>query len=188
MSEPTVAVFLAPGCEEIEALTVVDILFRAKIACDTVSVAEGREVTSSHGVTMVATKHVLEADLDAYDMLVLPGGLPGTPNLHACEPLMEAMKAHYAAGGTVAAICAAPGLVLGQLPNLSGIEFTCFEGFETLPESKGARFVPKAAIRSGRIITGRSAGHALTFALEILGVLRPDRVEEVKHALYLWTA
>jgi 4-methyl-5(b-hydroxyethyl)-thiazole monophosphate biosynthesis len=83
MTKPSIAVFLAPGCEEIEALTVVDILYRAGIACDTVSVAEGRQVTSSHGVTVVADAHVSEANLDAYDMLVLPGGLPGTPNLHA---------------------------------------------------------------------------------------------------------
>ena len=69
MAEPSVAVFLAPGCEEIEALTVVDILFRAGISCDTVSVAEGREVTSSHNVTVVANKHVGEADLAGYDML-----------------------------------------------------------------------------------------------------------------------
>ena len=110
MPDSSVAVFLAPGCEEIEALTVVDILFRAGIPCDTVSVAEGREVTSSHGVTVVADKQVGEADLEGYDMLVLPGGLPGTPNLHACAPLMEAVRSFAEAGRPVSAICAAPSI------------------------------------------------------------------------------
>lgn len=188
-----VNLFLADGFEDIEALATSDVLRRGGVDVNLISIYDEYTVESSHGISINADMMLEDANLrpagtTEKDIMIFPGGMPGTRNLAVCEPLMEAMKAHYAAGGTVAAICAAPGLVIGQLPNLSGIEFTCFEGFETLPESKGARFVPKAAIRSGRIITGRSAGHALTFALEILGVLRPDRVEEVKHALYLWTA
>lgn len=74
----------------------------------------------------------------------------------------------------MAAICAAPGLVLGQLDDLRGIEFTCFDGFEGYLEAKGGVFVPAPAVRSGRIITGRSAGHAISFALEILKQVQND--------------
>ena len=119
--------------------------------------------------------------------MIFPGGMPGTRNLASCEPLMEAMRRHYASGGSLAAICAAPGLVLSQLDSLKGIEFTCFDGFQDAPQAKGAVFTPKPAVRSGRIITGRSAGHAVSFGLEILGFLCPERVEEVRKAMYLWT-
>ena len=82
--------------------------------------------------------------------MIFPGGMPGTKNLAACEPLMEAMKAHYAAGGTVAAICAAPGLVLSKLGSaLEGVEFTCFDGFEDYLKPLGAVFTPKPAVRCG---------------------------------------
>ena len=119
MAQNIVALFLAPGCEEIEALTVVDILFRAGIACDTISVAEGREVTSSHKVTVIADKHIDEADLDAYDMLVLPGGIPGPPNLHANDRLMAAVHAFAEAGRPLSAICAAPS-IFADSTNASG--------------------------------------------------------------------
>jgi 4-methyl-5(b-hydroxyethyl)-thiazole monophosphate biosynthesis len=187
MSEPTVAVFLAPGCEEIEALTVVDILFRAKIACDTVSVAEGREVTSSHGVTMVATKHVLEADLDAYDMLVLPGGLPGTPNLHACEPLMEAVRAFAAAGRPVSAICAAPS-ILAEEGLLEGRRATSNPGFQHVLAEKGADLVAdEPVVVDGNFTTSQGMGTAIDFALEIVRRYKgDDEVERLKGAVVYW--
>lgn len=188
-----VNLFLADGFEDIEALATSDVLRRGGLDVNLISIYDEYTVESSHGISINADMMLEDANLrpagtTEKDIMIFPGGMPGTRNLAVCEPLMEAMKAHYAAGGTIAAICAAPGLVIGQLDNLAGVEFTCFEGFETLPESKGAHFVPKAAVRSGRIITGRSAGHAVTFALEILGALKPDKVEDVKHSLYLWTA
>ena len=187
-----VNIFLADGFEDVEALATNDVLRRGGIDVNIVSIYDEPFVESSHGIT-VSTDNMLESmDLSpkgtsAGDVMIFPGGMPGTRNLAACEPLMKAMKAHYAAGGTLAAICAAPGLVLGQLDDMSGVEFTCFDGFEALPESKGAKFTPRPAVRSGRIITGRSAGHAVSFALEILGLLNPAAVEEVRHAMYLKT-
>lgn len=185
-------IFLADGFEDIEALATGDVLRRGGMDVRLVSIYDELTVESSHGVSVIADFTLDEVDLspdgtDAADVMIFPGGMPGTRNLAACEPLMEAMRSHYAAGGTLAAICAAPGLVLSELDSLQGVEFTCFEGFEGAPIAKGGVFTPKAAVRSGRIITGRSAGHAVTFGLELLSALRPEKVEDVKKALYLWT-
>lgn len=185
-------IFLADGFEDIEALATNDVLRRAGLDVNLISIYDEYSVESSHGITVEAGWTLDEVDLGAApdgpsDVMIFPGGMPGTKNLAACEPLMEAMKSHYAAGGTVAAICAAPGLVISQLDGLQGVEFTCFEGFQDALVAKGAVFTPKSSVRCGRIITGRSAGHAVSFGLEILALLRPEKVEEVKHAMYLWT-
>ena len=185
-------IFLADGFEDIEALATGDVLRRGGMDVRLVSIYDELTVESSHGVSVIADFTLDEVDLspdgtDAADVMIFPGGMPGTRNLAACEPLMDAMCSHYAAGGTLAAICAAPGLVLSELDSLLGVEFTCFEGFEAAPIAKGGVFTPKAAVRSGRIITGRSAGHAVTFGLELLSALKPEKVEDVKKALYLWT-
>lgn len=187
-----VVIFLADGFEDMEALGTRDVLIRGGIPVQTVSIADDYTAESSHGVTVFADTsrsdfEPEEDGTDEKDVMIFPGGMPGTRNLAACEPLMDAMRSHYAAGGTLAAICAAPGLVLSELDSLQGVEFTCFEGFEGAPIAKGGVFTPKAAVRSGRIITGRSAGHAVTFGLELLSALRPEKVEDVKKALYLWT-
>ncbi len=186
-------IFLADGFEDIEALATNDVLRRGGLDVNIISIYDETCVESSHGVTIEAAMSLDEVRLDAApdgpeDLMIFPGGMPGTRNLAACEPLMEAMKAHYAAGGSVAAICAAPGLVISQLDGLEGVEFTCFDGFQDNMLAKGALFTPKPAVRCGRIITGRSAGHAVSFGLEILAMLRPEKVEDVKHSMYLWTA
>ncbi|MBO6168913.1 MAG: DJ-1/PfpI family protein [Bacteroidales bacterium] len=187
-----VNIFLADGFEDVEALATNDVLRRGGVDVNLISIYDETAVESSHGVTVQAAYTLDEADLVSLpsgpeDFMIFPGGMPGTRNLAACEPLMEAMKQHYASGGSVAAICAAPGLVISQLDDLSGKEFTCFEGFQDALTAKGAVFTPMPAVRSGRIITGRSAGHAVSFGLEILKVLHPERVEEVRKAMYLWT-
>ena len=188
-----VNIFLADGFEDVEALATNDVLRRGGIDVNLVSIYDDTSVESSHGITVFADTTLENVDLSPdgtvdTDLMIFPGGMPGTRNLAACEPLMEAMKAHYAAGGAVAAICAAPGLVLSQLGTvLKGKEVTCFDGFEANLEAEGATFVPKPAVRSGRVITGRSAGHAVSFALEILGFLAPEKVEQVRHAMYLKT-
>ena len=187
-----VNIFLADGFEDVEALATNDVLRRGGVVTRLVALTDDPQVESSHGILVTADAFLPELDATAAgttaeDVMIFPGGMPGTRNLAACEPLMDAMRSHYAAGGTLAAICAAPGLVLSELDSLQGVEFTCFEGFEAAPIAKGGVFTPKAAVRSGRIITGRSAGHAVTFGLELLSALRPEKVEDVKKALYLWT-
>ena len=187
MSDKTIAVFLAPGCEEIEALTVVDILFRAGIPCDTISVAEGREVTSSHSVTMVADRHVSDADLDAYDMLVLPGGIPGTPNLHACDKLMDAVRAFAEAGRPLSAICAAPS-IFAKEGLLEGRRATSNPGFQKVLAERGANLVPdEPVVVDGNFTTSQGMGTAIDFALEIVRRYKgDDEVERLKGAVVYW--
>lgn len=186
-------IFLAEGFEDIEALATNDVLRRAGLKVNLVAISDEPFVTSSHGVTIGVEDFLEDMEIDhkgtgPKDVMIFPGGMPGSKNLAGCKTLVNAMKEHYAAGGTVAAICAAPGLVLSQLKDeLSGCEFTCFDGFEDRLESCGAVFNPKAAIRSGRVITGRSAGHAISFALEILQAVKPEKLDDVRQALFLKT-
>ena len=188
-----VYVFLAEGFEEIEALATVDILRRGGVEATTVSINHDRTVRGAHGIPVIADWNRDEFDgkvilgSSPEDAMIFPGGLPGASNLAEDEFLMALMQKHFSEGGTVAAICAAPGLVLSQLNGIAGAEVTCFDGFETYLEKAGAHFSPKPAICSGRIITGRSAGWALEFGLKIVEKVRPEKVDEVRHALYLKT-
>ena len=188
-----VNIFLADGFEDVEALATNDVLRRGGVDTRLVALTDDAMVESSRGVLVLADSFLPELDTDhegttADDVMIFPGGMPGSKHLAACTPLIELMRAHYAAGGTVAAICAAPGLVLSQLgPEvLAGVEFTCFDGCEEATVSAGARFTPAPAVRSGRIITGRSAGHSVAFGLEILrGLKGDDTAARVAHSLYL---
>lgn len=188
-----VNIFLADGFEDVEALATNDVLRRGGIDTRLVALTDDALIESSHGAMVLADSFLPELDTShegttADDVMIFPGGMPGSKNLAACTPLIELMRAHYAAGGTVAAICAAPGLVLSQLgPEvIAGIEFTCFDGFQDMLTALGARYTPAPAVRSGRIVTGRSAGHAVAFGLEILrGLQGDDTVDRVTHALYL---
>ncbi len=188
-----VYIFLADGFEDVEALATNDVLRRGGVDTTLVALTDDPFVESSHGVTLGADAFLpeLEADHDgttAQDVMIFPGGMPGSRSLAGCKPLIELMKAHYAAGGTLAAICAAPGLVLSQLDaaDLQGKTFTCFEGFEEALIAKGAVYTPQPAVRAGRIVTGRSAGHAVSFGLEILRGLKGDAVaDQVRKAMYL---
>ena len=188
-----VNIFLADGFEDVEALATNDALRRGGVDTTLVALTDDPIVESSHGVLVTAETFLPELDTDhagtgPEDVMIFPGGMPGSKGLAACTPLIELMRAHYAAGGTVAAICAAPGLVLSQLDpaDLKGAKFTCFEGFQDALIAAGAVYTPAPAVRSGRIVTGRSAGHAVAFALEILRGIKGDAVAaKVRHALYL---
>ena len=186
-----VYIFLADGFEDVEALATNDVLRRGGVDTTLVALTDDPFVESSHGVIVGVNALLPEMDTDhagttAADVMIFPGGMPGSKSLAACTPLIGLMNAHYAAGGTVAAICAAPGLVLSQLDDVTGMEFTCFEGFEDALIARGAVYTPAPAVRSGRIVTGRSAGHAVSFALEILrGIQGDDTAARVRHAMYL---
>ncbi len=188
-----VNIFLADGFEDVEALATNDVLRRGGVDTQLVALTDDLIIESSHGVLVEAEACLPELDTDqdgttAEDVMIFPGGMPGSRNLAACSPLIDLMRNHIAAGGTLAAICAAPGLVLSQLKRayLEDVEFTCFDGFQDALIEKGAIFTPKPAVRSGRIVTGRSAGHAVAFALEILRGLKGDAVaDQVRHAMYL---
>lgn len=103
-----VGIFMADGCEEIEGLTVVDIVRRAKLEMTTISITDKKEVTSSHNVTFLTDALASEVDFDGFDAIVLPGGMPGTLNLGASDMVNKVIKKFAGEGKIVAAICAAP--------------------------------------------------------------------------------
>ena len=181
-----VYIFLADGFEDMEAIATRDVLLRGGVDVQTVSINEDPFVTSSHGITVSVDLTRDDFNDDCPAVMIFPGGMPGSKNLAADKALMALMRKCYDAGGVVAAICAAPGLVAAQLDDVAGKRFTCFDGFQDALIEKGAVFTPEPAVRCGRIVTGRSAGHAVAFALEILRGLKGDAVaEKVKHAMYL---
>ncbi len=180
-----VALFLADGCETIEALTVADILYRAGIPCTRVSITDTPVVVSSHKVTMIADTTVSHLNFDDYDMLVLPGGIPGTPNLKACEPLMAQVKRFYSEGRMIAAICAAPS-IFAELGLLKGVRAACNPSFEDVLIRNGADLVRENAVVSGNIITSRAMGTAIPFALAIVEHYKGKEAAEAlgKNILY----
>ena len=187
-SDARVAVFVAPGLEEIEGLTVVDLLFRAGIPCDTVAITASRQVTSSHEVTIVCDRSIEDPDFsfDEYDLLVLPGGIPGTPNLRACEPLCAALRSFAEKGRPLAAICAAPS-ILAELGLLEGRRATANPGFQHVLAEHGADLVADdPVVVDGSLITSQGAGTAMLFGLEIVRhFLGDDAVARVAEGVVL---
>lgn len=182
----TVFIFLADGFETVEALGTADVLRRGGVDVRLVAAGDEPFVVSSQKIAVGVDMMSDEVEMDGKDIMVFPGGMPGTRNLAANEGLMAAMKQHFAAGGVVAAICAAPGYVAGQLDDIEGREFTCFDGCEDLTLSKGAVLVKQPAVTSGNLITGRSAGYYVDFGLEILKYLKgAETAEKVRNAMFL---
>lgn len=165
MSSKRVGMMVANGYEEVEMLTVVDLLRRAGMTCDIISVTGKKELTSSHKVTVIADLLFEDADFDSYDALVIPGGMPGTTNLGAHAGVCEQLKKAYADGKLIAAICAAP-TVFGKLGLLEDKKAICYPGMED--QLTGARVTYEPAVRDGNIITSRGMGTAIDFGLEII--------------------
>lgn len=176
-----VCVFFATGFEEIEALTVVDILRRAKIDVDMVSITGEKKVTGSHKITVEMDKLLEEVNFEQTDMIVLPGGMPGTTNLEACEPLMKQVENFYQKEKYIAAICAAPS-IFGHRGMLKGKQACSNPSFES--HLDGADVKKEPAVVAGNIITSRGMGTAISFGLAILGELEgKDSVSEMKKKL-----
>ena len=164
-----VLLFLADGFEEVEALTVVDLLRRANIDIQTVSISDSLQVVGRSRIAVMADKMWDEADPDRADMLVLPGGMPGTKYLKEHKGLRKALVKAHEEGRRIAAICAAP-TVFGDLGLLEGVKACCYPGMES--ELKGAEVVvDKEVVKDERIITSRGAGTAIPFALKLIEVL-----------------
>lgn len=168
-TDKRVAVFLADGMEEIEALTVVDLLYRAGIPCETVSITNSNVVTSSHDVSVVCDREIDDTrfDFDDYDMLVLPGGMPGTTNLGECDDLTDQVQRFVREGRQVAAICAAP-TILAKLGLLEGKHATCFPNLTGVLEENGAILTEGSVVVDGNITTSRGMGTAISFGLAIV--------------------
>ena len=176
-----VSVFLADGFEEIEGLTVVDLLRRAGVEVTTVSITGDYTIHGAHGIDVQADKLFEEMNYDEQDMLVLPGGMPGTLNLGVDATVNQTIKEFAAAGKLVCAICAAPS-VLGAAGLLKGKNATCHPGFEE--KLTGATTSEDEVVVDGNIITSRGMGTAIPFALEIVRYFKDDAaVEEIKKGL-----
>lgn len=163
-----VYVLLAEGFEEIEAITPVDLLRRAGVDVQMVGVT-GNTVTGSHGIPVAADIGIDDANWDAADMIVLPGGLKGTNNLNEDVRVHHAIEAMIRADKYVAAICAAPSIILGGMGVLQGKKATCYPGMED--GMKGATPLARNCVVDGRIITGRGVGGALDFACALVSAL-----------------
>lgn len=168
-------IYIAEGFEECEALITVDLLRRAGIRIDTVSISNEKAVKSSHNVTIMCDYVLSEVNPDEYDVLIMPGGKAGTANLEACDAVKEAFSRHCAEGKLTCAICAAPS-ILGHLGMLKGKKYTCFPSFDE--SSFGGEYQMMLAVRDGNIITGRGMGATIEFAREILKTVLSD--EEMK--------
>ena len=162
------AILFVHGYEEVEALTVVDLLRRAKIGCDIISVADSDRVTGSHGISIGADKNFSETDFSQYDGVILPGGMPGTTNLAADERVLALLRNFADAGKLTAAICAAP-TVLAKAGLLEGKKAVCYPGMEEQLTGANVSFDPVAV--DGTVITSRGLGTAIPFALSIVQYL-----------------
>ena len=188
-----VYIFLADGFEVSEALTTVNMLRRGGVNVKTVSIYDDRIVTSSNRIPVVADMAFGEFRASTSfgpclpsDVMIFPGGMPGSSNLAAFGKLMDIMQQHYTEGGTLAAICAAPSVVLGLLPDLQGKKMTCYDGFEETLIAKDAEYVKEGVVVDGQIITGRGPGWAVDFGLAILAKLKgQDVADKVKAGLML---
>ena len=188
-----VYVFLADGFEISEALTTVNMLRRGGVNAKTVSIYDDRIVTSSNRIPVIADMAFGEFKASTSfgpclptDVMIFPGGMPGSSNLAAFSKLMDIMQQHHAEGGTLAAICAAPSVVLSLLPDLNGRKMTCYDGFEQELQAKGAEYVKEGVVKDGNIITGRGPGWAVEFGLAILAHIKGEETAaKVKTGLML---
>ncbi len=168
-------IFLANGFEEMEALAPTDILRRAKLQVKTVGVT-GELVSSSHGVTVKPDITIDEISLDdKLEMIVLPGGMPGTLNLEASDKVQQAIDYCASNDRFIAAICAAPS-ILGHKGLLKGKNAICFPGFER--DLEGANVVDELAVRDGKIITGKGAGASIEFGLMLAEVMASAEISQ----------
>jgi 4-methyl-5(b-hydroxyethyl)-thiazole monophosphate biosynthesis len=166
---PRVLVPLAAGFEEIEAVTVIDLLRRAGIEVHTAALAD-RHVTGSHGITVEADM-VLDAALaNDYEMIVLPGGMPGAENLKQDARVIALLRRFRDEGRYTAAICAAPG-VLAHAGLLEGRSATSFPGFLRPDSAPGLALSEAPVVVDGKVVTSRGPGTAIDFALSLIELL-----------------
>ncbi len=166
-----VCVHLATGFEEVEAISIIDVLRRAGIEVVTVSVTGEKIVYGAQDVPVIADKLFEEIDYKNVEMVILPGGMPGSAHLDEHEGIKKVITQFDREGKKLAAICAAP-MVFGNLGILEGKEAICYPGFEA--HLKGAKIVDAPAVKSNHIITGKGPGTALQFALKIVETLKGE--------------
>ncbi len=170
------AIFLANGFEEVEALTVVDLCRRAEIEVDMISIQEDRIVQGARGIEVTANELFSQIKDFDYDMYVLPGGMPGTKNLEAHEGLKQLLYRVDQEKAYIAAICAAPS-ILGKMGLLKGKKACCYPGFEEYLEE--ALISTKAVEVAEHIITSKGVGTAIEFSLKIVECLKSESTSKI---------
>ena len=159
-------VFLADGFEEVEALTCVDVMRRAGMPVVTVSINPDLAVTGAHGVTVIADSQFEDNDYSDAEWMVLPGGIPGAPNLAAHEALCDLLVAQDERGDKVAAICASPAVVLAPLGILQDREAVCYPSMEQGIE--GVKWTSGSVAVDGNVVTGNGPAAAAPFAVALV--------------------
>ena len=184
-TDATVAIMLADGFEEVEALAVADVLYRAGVRSDLISVTDARHVTSSHGIRVVADLMLEDVDLSTYTILFLPGGMPGTLNLKATPAIQTEVLRRSDESQPIAAICAAPS-ILSELGVLDGRHATANPAFVKAIASGGAIVHENPVVADEFIMTSRGAGTALELGLELVRQLLGDEAaDEVSRGVVL---
>lgn len=176
----SIAVILAEGFEEGEAITIVDILRRAGFTCDTVGLL-AETVTGSHSITIKADK-ILSSEIENYDMIVLPGGMPGAANLRDSDPLIKIVKNMYHANKFVSAMCAGP-IVLERAGLLDGHNYTAYPGYEKRIVSTGV-FLNDIVVIDNNLITSRGPATVYEFAYALVDQLGGDSKTVKERMLY----
>lgn len=169
-----VYMFLAQGFEEVEALAPLDLLRRAGVEIKTVGVGS-KTVVGAHSIPVVADMTDADFSDDKPEMVILPGGMPGTLNLDASDVVHRAIDTAVKNGAHLAAICAAP-MILGKLGLLSGKEAICYPGFEE--HLLGAKISEKTVVNDGKVTTAKGMGVAIEFGLTLVKLLKGEKVAE----------
>lgn len=170
-----VTVFIADGTEEVECLTIVDLLRRAGIDVRLISIMDTEKIVSSHKVTIIADGTFGTEDYSDSDMLFIPGGMPGTKNMLAHEGLKDLIVKFFNEGKKVAAVCAGPS-VLGQAGILKDKKVTCFPGWEDKFECK--EYTGALVETDGSVITGRGLGACIDEGLEMIRILKGEEAAD----------
>jgi DJ-1 family protein len=182
-----VAVLLAPGFEEAEAIITIDILRRLNIDVETLACAQSRAVVSYHNIPMVTDSTLSERSDSLYDAIVLPGGPQGSANLAADPQVIRFISAHDARGKLICPICSAAARVLGGNGLLRGRRYVCSgDLWETV---KDGEYVDAPVVQDKNLLSGKGLGHAFDFALALAARLLGDETpvrDHADHIYYAW--
>ena len=190
-----VLVFLADGFEEVEAVTPIDYLRRAGVEVTVAAIGTGKQVTGSHGISLVADTTITALEqagrfnAGSWDGAFAPGGMPGAANLAACAPAGNFFKEMSAAGKIIAALCAAPAVFLAPLGLLERKKFTCYPGMESKVASiagGGGNWLSDKVVIDGNLVTSRAPGTAVNFALALIELFAgKDAAESLRKSALL---
>ena len=173
-------IFLADGVEEVEATATIDALRRAGMDVISVSITENPMVTGATGQKLVADSLMSQVDFADADWIIVPGGVPGAPNLHSNQQVNSIIQIHNANDGRIASSCAGPAVVLAPLGVLKGKKATCYPGLEGELAKGGAEYEKQPVVVDGKLITSEGPATTLQFAKAIIAAtLGQEKADEV---------